>query len=274
MAFSRVLVPLDGSEFSRHGVDLLKAVQPEGAELTLLHVVSEPEAVADAKQYLKGVADSCQGDASILVKVSDDPADQILREVEQGKPDLVVLMTHGRGGLKRWVWGSVAEHVVRHCPVPLLLGTPRREGVEEPTARKILVPLDGGALADSALEHAQELAASRGAEVVLFSAVWVEPTDNPLTYTRDLDVSSAKAKEMLKTRVEGLANAGVKASSFIKRGEEAGSILDAAAEAGADLIAMTTHGRTGVKRWLLGSVAERVLRASPLPVLLVRAAED
>lgn len=274
MTFSRVLVPLDGSEFSRHGVDLLKAVQPEGAELTLLQVVSEQEAVVDAEQYLKGVADSWQGDASVLVRVSDDPADQILKEVDQGKPDLVMLMTHGRGGLKRWAWGSVAEHVVRHCPVPLLLGTPRREGVEEPAARKILVPLDGSPLADSVLEHARGLGVSRGAEVVLFSAVWVEPTDNPLAYTRELDVSSARAREMLKERVEALERDGVKASSLIKRGEAAGSILDAAAETGADLIAMTTHGRTGVKRWLLGSVAERVLRASPLPVLLVRASED
>jgi nucleotide-binding universal stress UspA family protein len=270
MAFSRVLIPLDGSELSRHGVGLLSAVQPEQVAITLLQVVPESEAVHDAEQYLQGVADSCQGEVSVLVRQSDDPAEQILEEVDQGQFDLVVLMTHGRSGLKRWVWGSVAEHVVRHCPVPLLLGTPKGEGVERPTTRKILVPLDGSALADSVLEHVQALGGSLGAEIVLFSAVWVEPTDNPLAYSRDLDVLSARAKDMLESREAALAKEGLQASSVSKRGEAASLILEAAAESGADLIAMTTHGRTGVKRWLLGSVAERVLRASPLPVLLVR----
>ncbi len=271
MAFSRVFIPLDGSELSRHAVGLLGAVQPGKAAITLFQVVPESEPVHDAEQYLLGVADSIEGETSILVKESDDPAEQILKEVEQGQFDLVVLMTHGRGGLKRWVWGSVAEHVVRHCPVPLLLGTPGREGLEEPTTRKIFVPLDGSALADSILEHVQALALSLGAEVVLFTAVWVEPTDNPLAYSRDLDVSSARAEEMLESREAALAKAGLQVSSFHKRGEAASLILEAAAASGADLIAMTTHGRTGVKRWLLGSVAERVLRASPLPVFLVRA---
>jgi len=270
MTFSRALLPLDGSDFSKHSVDLLKAVQSEGAAVTLLQVVPGPEAVRDAEQYLEAVAGSCLGEATTLVRVSDEPAEQVLKEVEQGNFDLVVLMTHGRGGLKRWVWGSVAEHVVRHCPIPLLLGTPPREGVKEPTAKKILVPLDGSTLADSVLQHVQGLCLSQGAEAVLFSAAWVEPSHNPLAYIRELDAASAHAKEVLESREAALAKEGVKVSSLSKRGEAASSILEAAAESGADMIAMTTHGRTGVTRWLLGSVAERVLRASPLPVLLIR----
>jgi nucleotide-binding universal stress UspA family protein len=274
MAFKHVLIPLDGSALSEHAVGLLGAVHTGKAEVTLLKVVGEDEDAQAASAYLQGVASSIEGEVTVLVREAEDPADQILQELTQGEFDLVVMMTHGRSGVKRWVWGSVAEHVVRHCPAPLLLATPQREDAAEPAAKKIFVPLDGSELADKVLDQAKALARELDGELVLFSAVWVEPVDNPLAYTRDLDAFSKMADDMLKAREEELSKEGVKASSFSQRGEAATLILEAAEECGADMIAMTTHGRTGVSRWLLGSVAERVLRASPLPVFLVRTTEE
>jgi len=270
MALSRVLLPLDGSPLSLHGLKLFEAVAREDSELVLFRVVSSADSVPKVEAKLKKLAAELGPHASVQVEVGEDPAGHILAAAATRQADLVVLMTHGRGGLKRWMWGSVAEHVARHCQVPLLLGTPARVGGDEAAPRRILVPLDGSDLARLALEPVKALAAATRAEVVLFSAFWADPTDNPVAFTRALSVAQATAEQLLEKEVEELVEDGVKASAFVKRGEPAGAILDAAEAIEADLIAMTTHGRSGVRRWLLGSVAERVLRASPLPVLLVR----
>ena len=266
---SRILILLDGSEFSERSLDLLQGISTQGVP-TLLRVVSEPGAVSAAEDYLKAVAASYEGETRALVRHSHDPAAEILEAITEGEHDLVVLMTHGQSGLKRWVWGSVAEDLVRRSPVPLLVGNPRREKGAESAFRKVLVPLDGSDLADTALRSTRSLGLSPEAEIVLFSSVWAETTENALALVEELDAASEQARERLGSQVAALSEEGVKATSLVVTGQPADSILSAAERVGADLIAMTTHGRTGVGRWLLGSVAERVLRASTLPVLLVR----
>ena len=190
-------------------------------------------------------------------------------EIDSGGYDLVVLMTHGRGGLKRWVWGSVAEHVVRHCPVPLLLGSAKAAKLPEQIER-ILVPLDGSKHAASILGLVKDLALSLRAQVVLVSAYWIDAYHHVHSLGIDAKDMRDAAEAHVQEHAADLEHHNIRTATAVERNHPAELILAAAESTGADLIAMTTHGRTGVKRWLLGSVAERVLRASPLPVLLVR----
>ncbi len=266
MSWSSVLIPLDGSPQSERAIALLAALPDLVAAVTLLRVVPSEDEAGEAAGYLADVAAGMTQEASTLVRVDEDPAEQILREVEAGDFGLVALTTHAHGGLKRWVWGSVAEHLIRQCPVPLLVGTPEG-GVEAPT-RRVLVPLDGSDLAVEVLSMVRALAGS--AEAVLFSAIWVDGHHNHVALNRALDAEEAQCEQHLAAAAETLASTGMQVSTLTKPGSAAGAILDAVAETGAGLIAMSTHGRTGVGRWLLGSVAERVLRASPVPVLLLR----
>jgi len=136
--------------------------------------------------------------------------------------------------------------------------------------KKILVPLDGSALAEAILPQVTELARVPDAELVILRVALAhafpgaDPTEAQLQAVRE-------SEKYLEEVGKGLKGAGLRVSSVVRYGHAAEEILDHAAFAGIDLIAMSTHGRTGVSRWVLGSVAEKVLRASSMPLLLVRA---
>jgi nucleotide-binding universal stress UspA family protein len=149
---------------------------------------------------------------------------------------------------------------------------------------KILVPLDGSRVAESALPHAVNLAATNKAEVVLMG-VTVPPQvfvvdDEDVELAREVqqDIKQAKAadtermRSYLTRQVGKLKSENVNACSVVTEGSAANSIVDFARDNGVDVIVMSTHGRSGVQRWLLGSVADRVVHAATVPVMLVRAA--
>jgi nucleotide-binding universal stress UspA family protein len=144
--------------------------------------------------------------------------------------------------------------------------------------RRILVPLDGSELAEAALRHARDIAASSLAEIVLvrvpvnvlYDASAVAPPASILMY----DYVRTEARTYLE-RVEAELKAnGFKATSEVSEGLVADAILDCAERTHADLIIMSTHGRSGVARWLLGSVAEKIVRGAQVPVLIVRPPQD
>jgi nucleotide-binding universal stress UspA family protein len=267
--FNRILVCLDGSEFSERALALAGVLRAGTAHLSLLRVTPGEATDADAsaaKSYLEGLrGDRSEAELTTIVR-RGVPAEEILAEAEAH--DLLVIMTHGRSGPRRWLWGSVAERVVRHCPRPVLLANPRTP--EAFACRRILVPLDGSAHADSALPVAQELAKAHQAEVTLFMASWIEPSDNPLATTREHDARHRSMEAALRKQAKPLEAAGVPVSIRAVLRYPAEGILATADQTQADLIVMTTHGRSGLRRWALGSVAEKVLRAASHPVLLVR----
>ena len=135
---------------------------------------------------------------------------------------------------------------------------------------KILVPLDGSPLAEAILPQVTELARVHGAELILLRVALAhgfpgaDPTEAQLEAVRE-------GEKYLEGVEKELASRGLRASRVVRYGHAAEEILDHAAFGGIDLIAMSTHGRTGVGRWVLGSVAEKVLRASSTPLLLLRA---
>jgi len=138
--------------------------------------------------------------------------------------------------------------------------------------RKILVPLDGSSFAEEALPHARELAECGGGEIVL--ARVDEPYEPPpgifVPATAIPEVVRLSAGEYLEQLVSRLRLAGLKVESTVLDGKVADAILKYAREEGVDLIAMSTHGRTGISRLLMGSVAEQIVHGAPCPVLLIR----
>ena len=281
----RVLIPLDGSELSAWALDRASGLLTRpGAIATLLGVVEVPPEVAsdvafrvDPRHAEFGAAIKAQGGRLAAKGVYaqaelrfGEPAEAILREIREGGHDLVAMSTHGRTGLARVLFGSVALKVLRGSTVPLLLFRPlqRPDGTlspaetREPAAfRRILVLLDGSALSEEILAPAVDLARLVGAEIRLFTAVPGGP---------ERELHRRTSEERLDIWSGRISAGGVRTSIDVREGAAAPEAMQAAREWGADLMALTTHGRTGAARAYYGSVAERILKDAPVPLLVAR----
>jgi nucleotide-binding universal stress UspA family protein len=274
--FPSILIPVDASELSARAVAMCDAVIPGPAERTLLRIVTSHDiATSDVGEeaYLEAERarlEALGGDAArVVIQCGEDPVEGILAEIEASSPALVACMTHGRSGVRRWVLGSVAEQVVRRSRVPVLLGS-----AHAPTpigaVRRILVPLDGTVGGDDAIEPGIALARTHDAELVLFEAGWVDPVDNPRAEAEREANARAELSAELNEAVGRLTAQGVRARGHAVLDHPDMGILRAIDNDDVDLVVMSTHGHKGLKRWVLGSVAERVVRTSSVPVLLVR----
>jgi nucleotide-binding universal stress UspA family protein len=191
------------------------------------------------------------------------------------------MATHGYGGIKRWTLGSVTDQVVHTATTPVFVvqgAEPERQAA--PAFKRILVPLDGSALARQALPFAAELAASTNAELILLEAI--APTFETMAgfrprgrstpqYAEMIDLLHWHAQQDLGALTEQLGQRGLDVKASIVNGHAAEVIVDEAARSGVDLIVMATHGYSGLKRWALGSVAHKVLHTATMPLVLVRA---
>ena len=139
--------------------------------------------------------------------------------------------------------------------------------------KKILVPLDGSPLAEAVLPHAQALAKAEGAEIVILRVPVVPNLEmlarSPGLATKIIEDAEIETEEYLKAEVTKLSKEGTKVTSIIREGSIPEMILQVADEMHADVIAMSTHGRSGMQRWLMGSVADRVVHHSHIPVMLI-----
>jgi nucleotide-binding universal stress UspA family protein len=215
--------------------------------------------------------------AKVNGRVVEGPAAQMILDASRDEgATMIAMTTHGRAGVARWVMGSVAEKVARASGVPLLLVRSFRRnphGDLEPISpeefpfRRILVPVDGSPTSMSVIAPAGKFAQLFGSEILLLH---VRPPDllsleaglPPPPISADKDETTAKAAERF-------GQAGLKTTRITVDGEPASEIVDQSAARGVDLIAMASHGRSGLSRWALGSVAERVLRSTTLPLLVV-----
>ena len=203
--------------------------------------------------------------------------------IEKGEADtamLITMATHGRSGLNRFLLGSVAEKVLRGTVNPLLLvrATEEARPSGEATLKSIIVPLDGSKLAETVLPMAAGLAKKLDLEVVLFRAYTVPYAiyGGVGVYAVDRDQLIAaidtEVIEYLEEKVDALRKAGLeKVSCAAKEGLSADEIINFARRTPNNLIALCSHGRSGVMRWMLGSVTETVVRHCGGPVLIVRA---
>jgi len=323
--FQRILVPLDGSELAERAIPVAaRLAHTSGGAIVFVRVVIPPvefgtysaeqehvvdlkpgayeKRLAEAESYLLNLAtmhaDELAGITTEAYTPTGAVAAEIFSTARLEKVDLIVLCSHGETGLKRWVFGSVAQEGVRHSPAPVLVLHEHETPLRVPDAAhplRVLVPLDGSALAETALEPALQLlttwtnasAEGRG-ELHLLEVVDVPPAYGKLR--SQAYVTGGLLEEVrheAETYVKAVADrlrAGPLAESqvtlttdiFVKT-DVAGTIVRLAEQAenaehtgGYDLIAMATHGRSGVRRLVMGSVTEHVIGTTKLPLLIVR----
>lgn len=240
------------------------------------------EAFARAETYLGGQASHLE-DANLPAEYNiqgGQPANVIVELARETHPKLIAMATHGRGGLQRWALGSVADRVAQASPAPLLLvrARPHASPVNLFQVRHILVPLDGSALALQALPMACELARAARARITLIQAISPKIEGYPSLLTQPLPSYSvilsalhAAAQHELDQAAESIRDHDLPVSTAVVTGHAAEVIVDEASRRAASLIVMATHGYGGLRRWALGSVADQVLHATDLPLMLVRA---
>ncbi len=291
---NRILVPMDGSKESEAVVPYVEQIAgATSATVTLMTAIYVPitwtefltqidlgKEVDVARTYLErqksGLKERGLKTETSIAVVHGAPTKAILDFARVDKTDLIAMTTHGRSGVTRWAWGSVADKVLHSTHLPLLLVRPPAEGQRASTPiRKILVPLDASELAQSVLPFTQTLAKALGSSLVLMHAVGTPWTaypgvDAPQFYDRALDELKESAHQFL-ARVNGeVARAGLRATQVVTIGSAVNQILNVAQSESVGLIAMSTHGHSGLGRWVMGSVADAVLRRTDLPCLLVR----
>ena len=215
-----------------------------------------------------------------LAAVYREAAAAIAREADARRVDMIVMATHGRSGLKRWVYGSVAMDLLRQASIPILLVRPGDAAtLPEAAALRILVPLDGSAFGESALDAAVALARLLGGSLVLVQAV-PELQRSPLGLLlgplgadpTEHAALRAAAESYLDDVRQTLEGEGVAAETHVTEGDPAPAILETIQARGCALVAVATHGRSGLARLGAGSVAEAITTTAPSPVLVVHSA--
>ena len=288
-----ILVALDGSELSEKALPYARALASALGERLALMTTWEgtdnslgetfPSIVVDVEkqasshygEYLKKVASAIKGvDVDVIVR-SGEPGDEILKAADEIGARGIVLSTHGRSGVGRWLYGSTASYLLHHAEVPLVVCGPNvlsKQVTGDVTLKHVMLPLDGSKLGEAAIPIAAELAQRLGAKVSLVRgvpwAVQAYPYSLPDSYVPKVDDQLEEgAKAYLRKCEEMVEGADVRA--FVVRGAVADGLIEFVERQAVDLIVMTTHARSGLARMALGSTADRMLQA-PAPALLIR----
>jgi nucleotide-binding universal stress UspA family protein len=291
----RLLVPLDGSPLAERAlpptIALARAFsRAKPCEIHLLRIVPpimmalEPTlysetihlAEAESANYLADLQEQWQHE-EIVIKTAvatGSPAETIINYAQENSIQLIIISSHGRSGLSRWVYGSVTEKVLRNaCCATLVI----RQELPADTApfKKIMICLDGSETAEKVLPPALMLAENSGAEVVLYRAVL------PAALFMEMDTAGQllenvyalerdEAEAYLRSTLESLQPTPLRITTQTATGSAAEAIIDFAASENVDLIAMSSHGRSGLSRWVHGSVAEKVLRGASCATLILQ----
>jgi nucleotide-binding universal stress UspA family protein len=249
----------------------------------------DPRAVGKAKEYLENVAKRLAGAANVAVSpvvLEGGIVDALTAQVTNAGVDLVVMTTHGRGPFSRFWLGSVADEFIRRASVPVFLVRPRETPADlgrEVTLRKMLVPLDGSAVGERILEPAVALGSLMKTEITLLRVVPppLITVYEPMGYAARLpdEPPLQEQRRHAKAYVDQVA-AHLRAQSrvvftqVLVGREPAEAILEEAQTQGSNLIALATHGRKGLTRLLLGSIADKVIRAATIPILVCRREQE
>ena len=314
--YRKVIVPLDGSELAEEVLPhVAEVVRDRGGQVYLLSVAPLIKGIAptvvdvrppsasmqeerrhierELVEYLQTVAgrlEPAAADVQVSVRFGR-PADEILAFASDVGADLIAMSTHGRSGISRWVFGSVADRVLRGAACPVLLV---RAGQAQPRTpyQRILVPLDGSELAEQVLPYVKALIhppktstpggeQRGGTSIFLVSVLTTGLGDRTVTLltsyppglrlaTTALHHAEVQLRSYLRSVAAALREQGAAVYIAVQQGSPADEILAYAAEVEADLIGLTTHGFSGMSRWVYGNVAGKVLQGARSPVLLVR----
>jgi len=301
--YTNILVPLDGSRLSEGILPYVRSIaRASNAAVELLQII-EPEVVSNttdpqhgayvdlveanlkqtSTEYLEEVARSFPNSFNVTCSAEiGNPAEVIVDRGSAHEDTLIAMSTHGRSGVQRWLLGSVADKVLHAATNPLfvLRSTDESKTTDEATLKTILVPLDGSLLAELVLPHVAAMAKKMKLEVELLRVYSVAlPSYIDEGFTVDLQPLRENMKEEVKSyldkKARQLISYGVdKVSTLVLEGDAPGEIIDMAREFSDNLVAICTHGRSGIGRWILGSVTDRIVRHCGDPVLIIRAKEE
>ncbi|MFH1382717.1 MAG: universal stress protein [Chloroflexota bacterium] len=282
---NKVLVPIDRSKFAEQAfpavTELAKAF---GSEVVIFGVCeaegSEEEQACQlymgSKAEELGISLTGSAATSRIVVVSGRAAEQILSYAEVEKFDLIVMSSHGKSGITRWSLGSTADKVLRKAGIPLIIIRAKEPPQESSIFGRILVPIDGSERSTAILPFIEGLAAKLPCEVCLVEVV--EPgmhvrTIGGLDYVpfkeRDTEETKDNAKKYLEKVSANLASTKAKVTCEVRAGDVAQEILNLANEKGCTLIAMSSHGHSGIEAWSMGSIAAKIVEATTQSVWLV-----
>lgn len=301
--YTRILTPLDGSRLSegvlpyvrtfarafRCPVELLEVVEPDAIKEALGPQRGRDLDVAEMSMrkastaYLEQIARSFPDPAAVTLSVDVGRVPEVIAKKAAAHPgSLIAMSTHGRSPLPRWALGGVTDRVVRTSGRPVLVvrppaGAARAEEAAE--LRAVILPLDGSPLAEGAREHAVNCCTALGAELLLVRVVKPialyasEGVAATLTYDPMVDLEG-EAEAYLERQEASLRGGSLKEVRHrVLIGDPAQQIVRLAEKTEGSLVVMSTHGRSGLARWAVGSVTEKVVRHSGRPVLVVRAPE-
>ncbi len=296
--YERILVPLDGSALAEVALPYAEELSGRlGSEVTLIFV---SELVDDSYQrmrhlYLQNIVEVTKKAAEAYLPKSGkkqtiqvnsvafdgNPAEQIIEYANKQDIGLIIMSTHGQSGITRGALGSVANKVVRATTQPVALI--RAKGYhpdmrQKGTLTKLLLTLDGSKVSEASIPYAVELASRLGTKVVLlrvlemsYGAFSSAGEAFVAYYSEDqMEADKALGKDYLETIAGKLKQKGVTVETQVRFGDAAEEIISLASEIHADLVVMSTHGRSGIGRWVFGSVAEKVLYEGYTPLMLVR----
>jgi nucleotide-binding universal stress UspA family protein len=302
-----ILVPLDGTPFGEHALPMaLGLARRSRAKVHVIHVHTQLEATyaeltlfdgrrldeeirRTEKEYLEKLRTEIETKTGVTVSIQNVEGDMVpaIRDAaEKVAPDLVVMTTHGRGPLGRFWLGSVADELVRELKMPLLLVHPKKGAPDlmaETGLEHTLIPLDGTPHGENILAPAVELAKLTGADVTLLRVVApVYPVMLPTEPAPlgGLAVDLIERIEQMQAQLKKDAGAyleqvgarlreqGLAVRSLVSIEDQPGAAIIEEAHKPIDLIAMETHGRHGLSRLMMGSVADKVIRGATIPVLV------
>jgi nucleotide-binding universal stress UspA family protein len=294
--YEKILVPLDGSSEAEIVLPYVEGIAAKfGAEVILVSVLEPAEDERDQlyRYYLERIVKQVQRQLKnwgakdgIVVKceiLTGKPAGEIMRYADESNVNLITMTSYGRSGRSPWFMGNVAAKVLRTTGKPVLLirapadkATLKRKSL----IKRILVPLDGSAVGETAIPYAETLGQMLGSELVLFQVVkppvpiGIEAPTMSTIYEEELERTRASAVVYLDRVEKKLQEKGLSTSSAINLGPPADQIIDFAETNAVDLIAMSTHGRSGIGRWVFGSVTDKVVHAGNIAVMTIRATES
>lgn len=291
-----IVLPLDGSRLAEAALPAgIGLAGRFGARVTLLHVLERDPpptihgdrhltSVGEATAYLRGVS-SRFADRHVAVESHVHPSPEgdvpvsIAQHVEELNADLVVLCTHGQGGIRGWFSGSIAQRVVRRTTPPTLLVRPSGSNQPEFQPRTVMVALDGTVEGEAVLPAALALALAEDASMSLFYAVptlGTVPGDKaaaarltPSATAAALELEQATAVEYVQELANRLERSGVTVQGEVGRGGAAETLIAASERFPDSVIALATHGRAGFDAIWSGSVGAKVVTKATGPLLLV-----
>ena len=276
-----ILVPLDSSPEAQSALPYAMALATPGTELLLLTVVGDARASESARAALEHAAQRARvAGHEVRTEVAvGDPGDQILATAASSGAGMIVMASHGRGAVGRLIHGSVADRVVREAPVPTMVVRAEIAAPGPVGITRLVVPLDGSALAEQSLPFATAISRRLGTSLFLVRVISTAALMPPAVsmgeaipfelYEEAEQEQEHEAETYLNGVAQRLREQGLQVATEMLTGGAADAIEEATKLG--DVVVLCSHERTGVMRWLLGSVAETLTREDHSPVILVPA---